>query len=202
MRKGHQRASPHHLRRRLRRLHRGAAAHKSAGCSGAYRVVHQATRLDCRLYEPPAPGKAAQMGRPRKWGRRLPPRMLRASLGSGTRARPWSSVPSMFDSLEVRLRLSSAEVKSSARPDGGEGLARRKGDAARRASEGSAGAKPRPDEQKLDRRQPWPDERARDREVHIHQGPWAVNPAGVRGRLSGLPREVCAVSRLPGLGGP
>jgi hypothetical protein len=29
-------------------------------------------RFDSRLYEPPAPRRAAQMGRPRKWGRRLP----------------------------------------------------------------------------------------------------------------------------------
>ncbi len=28
-------------------------------------------------------------------------------------------VPSMFDNLEVRLRLNSAEVKSSTQPDGG-----------------------------------------------------------------------------------
>jgi len=33
------------------------------------------------------------------------------------------------------------------------------------------GAKPRPDEQKSDIRHLWPDERATNREVHIHQGP-------------------------------
>ncbi len=38
------------------------------------------------------------------------------------------------------------------------------------------------------------DERAWSCEVHIHQEAVAVNPAGVRGRLLGLPREVCAVS--------
>jgi hypothetical protein len=32
-----------------------------------------------------------------------------------------------------------------------------------------------------------PDERAKDREVHGHQGPGLVNPAGMRGRRSILP---------------
>jgi len=43
-------------------------------------------------------------------------------------------VPSMFDNLEVRLRLSSAEVKSSTQPDGGEVLAKRKSAAVRQGS--------------------------------------------------------------------
>jgi hypothetical protein len=58
-----------------------------------------------------------------------------------------------------------------------------------------------PDEQKPDTRQRWSDERAGCRKVHIHQelapaeaGARAVNPAGVRGRLSGLLREICTVS--------
>ena len=38
------------------------------------------------------------------------------------------------------------------------------------------------------------DERAWSCEVHIHQEAVDVNPAGVRGRLLGLPREVCIVS--------
>ena len=33
-------------------------------------------------------------------------------------------------------------------------------------------------------------------EAHIHQGPRAVNPAGVQGRHSGLPQEIRAVSRI------
>jgi len=40
----------------------------------------------------------------------------------------------MFGNLEVRLRLSSAEVKSSTQPDGGEVLAKRKSVAARQGS--------------------------------------------------------------------
>src|SRR4051794_13729597 len=42
------------------------------------------------------------------------------------------------------------------------------------------GAKPRPDEQKPDTRQPGSDERTTDREVPIHQGPVVVDPAGAR----------------------
>jgi len=42
------------------------------------------------------------------------------------------------------------------------------------------GAKPRPDEQKPDMRQPRSDERTTDREVHIHQGPVVVDPADAR----------------------
>src|SRR4051794_8973943 len=44
-------------------------------------------------------------------------------------------------------------------------------------------------------RQPRSDERTTYREVLIHQGPVVVDPAGVRGRRSNLPREICAVSR-------
>ena len=40
------------------------------------------------------------------------------------------------------------------------------------------------------------DERAWSCEVHIHQEAVAVYPAGVRGRLLELPREVCTVSTL------
>jgi hypothetical protein len=40
-------------------------------------------------------------------------------------------VPSMFGHFEVRLRLSSAEVKSSTQPDGGKVLAKRKSAAVR-----------------------------------------------------------------------
>lgn len=39
-----------------------------------------------------------------------------------------------------------------------------------------------------------PDEQAWSCEVHIHQGTGDVYPAGVRGRLLGLPREICIVS--------
>jgi hypothetical protein len=39
------------------------------------------------------------------------------------------------------------------------------------SSKEKCGAKPRPDEQKSDTRQPWSDERATDREVQIHQRP-------------------------------
>jgi hypothetical protein len=44
---------------------------------------------------------------------------------------PFFGVPSMFGNLEVRLRLSWAEVKSSTQPDGGEVLAKRKSAAVR-----------------------------------------------------------------------
>src|SRR3954447_21402165 len=57
------------------------------------------------------------------------------------------------------------------------------------------GAKPRPDEQKPDMRQPGSDERTTYREVLIHQGPVVVDPAGVRGKRANLPREICVVSR-------
>ena len=59
-------------------------------------------------------------------------------------------------------------------------LAKRKGDIARcglnapqsvkQNCDRSAELTPRPDEQKPDTRQAWPDELATDSEVHIHQG--------------------------------
>jgi len=52
----------------------------------------------------------------------------------------------------------------------------------------------RADGQEPDTRPTVADERAIDREVHIHQVPLVVNPAVVRGRRSNLPREVCDVS--------
>ena len=39
------------------------------------------------------------------------------------------------------------------------------------------------------------DELANGSEVHIHQGPGAVDPAGVRRRLSDLPREAWSAVR-------
>jgi hypothetical protein len=45
------------------------------------------------------------------------------------------------------------------------------------------------------------DEPAADGEVHIHQGPGSVDPAGVRRRRSSLPREVCVVLRKTQLRG-
>jgi len=49
-------------------------------------------------------------------------------------------------------------------------------------------------------RQSWPDELAYGSEVHIHQVSGTVNPAGVRRRLSSLPRETWPVV-LEGTGG-
>src|SRR3990172_8639158 len=65
-------------------------------------------------------------------------------------------VPSMFDSLEVKV---SAQVWWD------KGLARRKGGCREEPSERSAEAKPRPDGQKPNMRQSWSDERARIRKV-------------------------------------
>src|SRR6516225_4192445 len=63
-------------------------------------------------------------------------------------------------------------------------------------------AKPRPDEQKLDMRHRWLDERATNREVHNPSKAMAVDPAGVRQRRSNLPGEVCVVFRVSELGKP
>ena len=77
------------------------------------------------------------------------PRSVRISTGAG--------VPSMFDSLEVKVLCP--------RSGGDEGLARRKGGAREGPSERSAEAKPRPDGQKPNTRQFWSDEQARICEV-------------------------------------
>jgi hypothetical protein len=73
----------------------------------------------------------------------------------------WAStvpgVPSMFDSLEVKVLCP--------RSGGDEGLARRKGDTREGSSERSAEAKPRPDGQKPNMRHLWSDEQARICEV-------------------------------------
>ena len=66
-------------------------------------------------------------------------------------------VPSMFDSLEVKVLCP--------RPGGDEGLARRKGGDREAPSERSAEAKPRPDGQKPNMRHLWSDEQARICEV-------------------------------------
>jgi hypothetical protein len=91
-------------------------------------------------------------------------------------ARGFFSVPSMIDSFEV---------KSSIQPDGGEGLAKRKGVVARRGLKEAWSKVAAPDT-----RPTRSDERADDREVHGHQGLGVVNPAGVRRRRSVLPREI------------
>ena len=72
-------------------------------------------------------------------------------------------VPSMFDSLEVKVLCP--------RSGGDEGLARRKGGDREAPSERSVEAKPRPDGQKPNMRQSWSDERARFREVPGHHRP-------------------------------
>jgi hypothetical protein len=66
-------------------------------------------------------------------------------------------VPSMFDSLEVKVLCP--------RSGGDEGLARRKGGGREAPSERSAEAKPRPDGQKPNMRHLWSDEQARICEV-------------------------------------
>ena len=71
-------------------------------------------------------------------------------------------VPSMFDSLEVKVLCP--------RSGGDEGLARRKGGDREAPSERSAEAKPRPDGQKPNMRQSWSDERARFRKVPVTIG--------------------------------
>ena len=48
-------------------------------------------------------------------------------------------MPSMFGNLEVRLRLSRFEVKSSKQPDGSEVLAKRKSVVARQGSKEACG---------------------------------------------------------------
>ncbi len=74
---------------------------------------------------------------------------VRASMGPG--------VPSMFDSLEVKVLCP--------RSGGDEGLARRKGGSREVPSERSAEAKSRPDGQKPNTRHLWSDEQARICEV-------------------------------------
>ena len=69
----------------------------------------------------------------------------------------------MFDSLKV---------KSFSQPDGGEVIAKRKGDVREAWSERSVEQNVRADEQEPDVRHTVPDERANDREVHIHQRHW------------------------------
>jgi len=81
-------------------------------------------------------------------------------------------VPSMFDSLEVKVLCP--------RSGGDEGLARRKGGNREVPSERSAEAKPRPDGQKPNMRHLWSDEQARICEVPYPSRPGTVDSAGVR----------------------
>jgi hypothetical protein len=81
-------------------------------------------------------------------------------------------VPSMFDSLEVKVLCP--------RSGGDEGLARRKGGRREAPSERSAEAKPRPDGQKPNMRHFWSDEQARICEVPYPSRPEIVDSAGVR----------------------
>jgi len=70
------------------------------------------------------------------------------------------------------------------------------------ASEGSAEQNRDLTNKKSDIRHPWSDERATNREVQNPSKAMAVDPAGVRGRRSNLPGEVCVMFRSRKLRAP
>jgi len=120
------------------------------------------------------------------------PRIARSLSSGGASRRPVGCVPSMIDSLEVKVLYPSLMV---ARISKAQGRRREAG------SEGSVEQSRGPIDKKRITRPARPDERAANREVHSHQSR-VVDPTGVRPKAVDLTSgDLCCVPQS-GLGPP